>query len=248
MCWSGEASAVLATLGLSSTAYFFYKKEPAGLCFALGYFSLMEALQAYTYTVIDQCGSPGNQVATLLGYIHIAFQPFFINAMTLHFIPKPVRDKIASTVYTLCFISTVCLLIRIYPFEWLRACFEAKSRIIFLGQYFDSFTVPFCGKRICSVSGAWHIAWEMPTTASFFLLNTYPFVAFIVPLFYGAWKVTLYSMLTGPFLAYLTTNNPNEWAAVWCLYSIGLLLILVKTPLRKMLYVNHWFWWKYLPA
>jgi hypothetical protein len=27
MCWSGEASAVLATIGLSSTAYFYYKKN-----------------------------------------------------------------------------------------------------------------------------------------------------------------------------------------------------------------------------
>jgi len=29
MCWSGEASTVLATIGLSSTAYFYYKKEPS---------------------------------------------------------------------------------------------------------------------------------------------------------------------------------------------------------------------------
>ena len=29
------------------------------------------------YTVIDDCSNPANQVATLLGYIHIVFQPFF---------------------------------------------------------------------------------------------------------------------------------------------------------------------------
>ena len=69
MCWSGEASTVLATIGLSSTVYFYYKKEPAALCAALGYFSLMEVLQAYTYTVIDECSNPANQLATLLGYI-----------------------------------------------------------------------------------------------------------------------------------------------------------------------------------
>ncbi|NOT86246.1 MAG: hypothetical protein HOP02_16030 [Methylococcaceae bacterium] len=248
MCWSGEASAVLATIGLSSTAYFFYKKEPAALCYALGYFSLMEALQAYTYTVINDCASPGNQVATLLGYIHIAFQPFFVNAIALHFIPEHVKNRISAIVYSLCFIAAVCLLIRLYPFEWAQACYQAKSRFIFFGHYFDSFNIPFCGKRICSVSGAWHIAWEMPTTASLFLLNTYPAVAFVLPFLYGSWKVTLYSLLSGPFLAYLTTNNPNEWAAVWCLYSIGLLLLLLKTPLRDLLYVRSWFWWKYLHA
>lgn len=52
MCWSGEASTILATIGLSSTAYFYYKKEPAALCAALGYFSLMEVLQAYTIGIL----------------------------------------------------------------------------------------------------------------------------------------------------------------------------------------------------
>ena len=95
MCWSGEASTVLATIGLSSTVYFYFKKESPTLCAALGFFSLMEALQAYTYTVIDDCSNPGNQVATLLGYMHIAFQPFFINAVSLYFIPEAVRNKIS---------------------------------------------------------------------------------------------------------------------------------------------------------
>jgi hypothetical protein len=135
MCWSGEASAVLATVGLSSTGYFFYKKEPPALCITLGYFSLMEALQAYTYTVIDDCADPRNQIATLLGYLHIA--------------------------------------------------------------------------------------WEIPAINNNFLFNMYSVAAFLLPTLYGSWKMTLYQLVTGPFLAYLTTSNPNEWAAVWCLYSIG---------------------------
>ena len=49
--------------------------------------------------------------------------------------------------------------------------------------------------------------------------------------------MTVYHILVGPFLAYLTTNNPNEWVAVWCLYSIGLLLLLLKTPIRD--YLHH---------
>jgi hypothetical protein len=46
MCWSGESSAVLATAGIASTAYFYYKGESKALCPALAYFSLMELLQA----------------------------------------------------------------------------------------------------------------------------------------------------------------------------------------------------------
>ena len=48
MCWSGEASTVLAVVGFAGTAYAAYKKEPLALWLCLGYFTLMEALQAYT--------------------------------------------------------------------------------------------------------------------------------------------------------------------------------------------------------
>ena len=58
MCWNGEASAVVAAIGLGSTAYAVYKREPVVLTTALGYFSLMELLQAVSYTVVDQCGTP----------------------------------------------------------------------------------------------------------------------------------------------------------------------------------------------
>ena len=246
MCWSGEASTVLASIGLTSTVYFYYKKEPAALCAALGYFSLMEVLQAYTYTVIDDCSNPGNQIATLLGYIHIAFQPFFVNAVSMHFIPEKVKQCIAPTVYFICFIATVCLLLRLYPFEWSPACYEVKSRFILFSRYIDSFTMPFCGRRLCSISGDWHIAWELPARANLVLFNMYIIASFVMPIIYGSWRMTTYHIITGPFLAYLTTNNPNEWAAVWCLYSIGLLLLLIKTPIRKHLYVKKWFCWPLL--
>ncbi len=49
MCWSGEASAVLATIGVASTAYMAVKKEKKELWVPLGYFALMELLQAVTY-------------------------------------------------------------------------------------------------------------------------------------------------------------------------------------------------------
>ncbi|MCD4674684.1 MAG: DUF5765 domain-containing protein [Desulfobacula sp.] len=95
MCWSGEASAVLATIGLGSTVYMAVKKEKKELWVPLGYFTLMELLQAVTYSYIDQCDNPVNQVLTLLGFIHISFQPFFINMVSMYFIPERIRKKIS---------------------------------------------------------------------------------------------------------------------------------------------------------
>ena len=119
MCWSGEASAVLAVAGIASTVYFYRKGESGVLCAALMYFSLMELLQAYTYTVIDQCQDPRNQIATFLGYMHIAFQPFFVNAVAMHFIPENLRRRIAPAVYTLCAAAAVIFLMRFYQLDCL---------------------------------------------------------------------------------------------------------------------------------
>lgn len=76
MCWSGEASAVLATIGIASTVYVAKKGEDKNLWIPLAYFSAMELLQAITYAVINLCDLPLNQVLTFLGAFHIAFQPF----------------------------------------------------------------------------------------------------------------------------------------------------------------------------
>ncbi len=237
MCWSGEASLTLATAGFIGTAYAAYKKEPLPLWLSLGYFSLMELLQAFTYTVINQCDNPANQIATLLGYLHIAFQPFFINAVSLLFIDQTRAKRVMPAVYTLCFIGTIMTLIQLYPFDWAGHCLPQR---------------PLCGTHLCSVSGSWHIAWEVPTNGignyfiehGWLLFRTgfmaYTLTGFLLPLFYGSWRFTVYHMLAGPLLARMLTSNPNEYPAVWCLLSIGLLLLVVDTPIRNWMYVNRY--------
>lgn len=225
--------------GIASTVYFYRKGESGVLCAALAYFSLMELLQAYTYTVIDQCLDPRNQIATFLGYMHIAFQPFFVNAVAMHFIPEDLRRRIAPAVYALCAAAAVIFMMRIYPFDWVVYCFERNYTMTFFTS--AKFTMPFCGEQICSTSGDWHIAWAIPANGNVFMGNVYGYAAFVLPLLYGSWKMVGYHFLSGPLLAYMTTNDMNEWAAVWCLYSIGLLLLMIKTPVRKYLYVNSWY-------
>lgn len=235
MCWSGEASAVLAAVGISSAAYLAVKKdpEPMALWISLLYFSSMEALQAVSYTVVDQCDSPLNQTLTLLGFLHIAFQPFFINAMALYFMPTDAARQIAPWAYSACFVATIAILIQLYPFNWAGHCIQ-------------SWAVPACGDVLCTVRGEWHIAWLVPINgigsriAPGFL--PYQLAAFLMPILIGSWRFTLFTMLAGPLLASLTTSNMNEFPAVWCLFSIGLVLAIIKTPLRYNLHVSDPWW------
>jgi len=136
MCWSGEASALLATSGFATAAHMARQGESPELWGPLVCFACMEMLQAATYLYIDQCDTPQNQILTLLGYLHIAFQPFFVNMVALFFIPSRVKRRIAAWVYGLCGAAAVAMLLKPYPFPWAKVCLRGYEG--------------FCGSRICS--------------------------------------------------------------------------------------------------
>ena len=247
MCWSGEASTVFATIGIGGAAYSALKRdpEPLALWVCLLYFASMEALQAVSYSVLNQCDSPLNQMMTLFGYLHITVQPVVINAVARYFMPKDSAKLIAPWTFAACFAASIMMVIQLYPFDWAGHCAVGR---------------PLCGEVLCTVRGEWHIAWLVPTNG---IGNSmadnawlgrgylaYPLSAFLLPLLIGSWRFMLFSYLAGPFTAALTTNNINEWPAVWCLFSIALVLAIIKTPLRAHLHVGDpwwmmlWKWWK----
>lgn len=242
MCWSGEASGVLAVAGLSTAYYVANKGESKELWVPLVYFALMELLQAATYIYIDECDNASNQVLTLFGYIHIAFQPFFVNMVAMYFIPEEVKKKISVAVYSLCAASTIAMFVKMYPFEWAGSCVIGIEG--------------FCGPSICSVSGAWHIAWQIPLNGLmsgdvYWLpgyewglhVFAYSLAAFYMPIVYGSWRFVAFHYLIGPLISDITTNDPNEYAAVWCLFSIALCVSVIKTPIRKYLHVRNWMFY-----
>ena len=65
-------------------------------------------------------------------------------------------------------------------------------------------------------------------------------VAFIMPVIYGSWRFIALHVVMGPVVSTLTTNDPNEFIAVWCLYSIALCLAVIKSPIRRYLHVRSW--------
>lgn len=239
MCWSGEASAVLATIGFGTAAYIAYKGESKDLWIPLTYFACMELLQAATYVYINLCDSPPNQILTYFGYIHIAFQPFFVNMVAMYFIPQSVKERISTVVYTLCAVGALGMLVKMYPFNWAGHCVVGLEA--------------FCGSQACSVSGDWHIAWQLPLNGIQYDLSSlipnyflglhglsYILVGFVLPVVYGSWRFVLFHIFMGPILSILTTRDPNEYAAVWCLFSIALCLSVIKSPIRRHLHVVNW--------
>jgi hypothetical protein len=197
--------------------------DPKAIWLTLGYFTLMEALQAAGYAVVDQCGSTANQGITLLSYLHIAGQPIVINAFAMAIAPRAVPPALRRTVYALATLATAALLFRLVPLEAVGTCQPGDV---------------LCGVRLCLVSGTWHIGWEVPLNdlpRSLGLTVQFPayvLAVFVLPLAYGAWRFVLFHALAGPILADILSDNPLETPAIWCLFSIGIILIALFPRVR----------------
>lgn len=228
MCWGLSASVVMAGVGVVAVAA--TARRPLAIPVTIGYFTLMEALQAAGYLVVDQCANPLNQSVALLSFLHIAFQPFFINAFAMELVPAKVRARARIAVFSVCATSAAVMLLQLYPLAWAGPCRPGST---------------LCGLALCTVSGEWHIGWEVPfngllTPIEQFLgihaaFPTYALAAFALPLCYGAWRFVVFHTLAGPILASLLTGNPNETPAIWCLFSIGIVLVSL----------NPWLWQKF---
>ena len=228
MCWSETATLSMVGLGTAATIVAARRGEPKAIWLTMGYFTAMEVLQAAGYRVVDQCGSPVNQSVTVLSYLHIAFQPLFINAFAMALVGDQVTPRMRRAVYGLAGLATALLLLRLVPMEWAGLCRPGDA---------------LCGPEFCTISGDWHLGWQMPINdmwrAMLPFLDTfgqfpaYMLAAFLLPLIYGAWRFVVLHALTGPILAAIITDNGNEMPAVWCLFSIGILIIGLSPMIRR---------------
>lgn len=208
--------------------------EPRAIWITLGFFTVMEGLQAVGYAVVDDCANPANGTITTLSYLHIALQPLFINAFAMAIAPAPVPPWKRRAVYGLAAIGTAFMLLKLLPLEVLGACTPGS---------------PLCGAQTCLISGDWHIGWILPLNGlmegvgSVFGFRiwfpAYFLAVFALPLWYGAWRFVLFHWAAGPVLALTLTTNPNEQPAIWCLFSVGIILISLSPFIRVRVMGAH---------
>lgn len=236
MCWSVEASVGMVAVGTVASVVTYRRGDAPAIWLTLGYFAIMEALQVAGYAVLDQCGSAANTSVTVLSYLHIVIQPFFINAFAMELVPAPVKRRVRVGVFAACAVSSLVMLAQIIPAPALGNCAPGTA---------------MCAERWCTVSGNWHIAWDVPYNGllvdiermfgTFSGFPTYLITVFIVPLIYGAWRFVVVHAVAGPLLAAYLTTNPNEMPAIWCLLSIAILLISLSPAVRRTVSTTRWW-------
>lgn len=180
----------------------------------LAYFSLMEFLQFASYASIDQCALSSNTALTTLSYIHVAFQPVFFNMLMMASVPGGVSTKMRRIAYGISLVVTALLLLKLVPL--------VPESLCALGE-------TLCGAQMCTVSGNWHLAWQIPlydAPIPWDIFYYYGCAVFLLPLFYRAWLAVVVALAAGPVFTYLLARgNPNEWPAIWCFFSVAYILI-----------------------
>jgi len=198
-------SAALAVI-MWSFAYIW--KGPAGARSCICYFAFMESLQALQYAVIDQCDNPYNQIFTLLGFLHLAFQPFFVNLYLGTFMSKS-QKKYLPLILALSFFGGIMMSNRLWMSEGDHPCTIGIQ--------------PMCGAKMCTFRGNVHLAWQMPmqhADQDYFTPGwTLHFVLFYLPTYaLGMYGHTIFLLLSGPFLGRALTSHQDEIPAIWCFF------------------------------
>ena len=236
MCWSVEASAAFVAVGSAATVVTYRRQMGAPIWATLAYFTVMEGLQVAGYAVIDACGTPANRTVTMLSYLHIVFQPIFINLFAMELVPAPVKQRMRRWMMACAGASAVVMVLQVLPVPGTGLCVPGTS---------------LCGEAWCTVTGTWHIAWQVPYNGLLVPLDqalgvrsgfpTYMATVFLLPLLYGAWRFVLMHVLLGPVLAWGMTGNPNEMPAIWCFFSIMILLIALSPAVRRTVSAETWW-------
>lgn len=229
MCWSESASLAMVGIGAVSSVVTWRRGEPRAIPVTLAWFTVMEGLQLAGYQVLDACESPANRAITMASYAHIALQPLFINAFGMALAGPTVTPRLRGWVYALSALASIVIFSRLLPLGGAVPC--APGQVL-------------CGPDWCTITGTWHLGWQVPyfdTWApllgawinEWFSFPAYLLAVFVLPLIYGAWRWALFHAVFGPLLATLLTDNPNEMPAVWCLFSIGLVLVSLSPWIRR---------------
>jgi hypothetical protein len=201
-----------------------YRTQPTpAIAFPIFYFAAMEFIQVAQHSIaapsLDsaQCDTWSNQVMTMVGAMHIAFQP-----LALHFgFGRHYRRYLPSSYPMLvrmvalgCLIDAGMMLTGLANGgRGLRAGYDWDS----CGAY--QWTV---GNKLCTYRGTHHLAWSIPfPKPSYYYhgaLHSFMFFSpFILAGRFSHFVRGILLFLTGPILAeYLTGWKRHESPSVWC--------------------------------
>jgi len=239
-----KTSFAFSALGLYLSYIIWTRAKNFRLAVGVFWFFLMEFLQGFQYFVIDDCDNSWNQFLTILGYLHICFQPFFTHLINSAFTKNTTTLAQFDIILRLCLLSGSLMTAR-----WLYAELTGSGVNILsdLSDWSGNNTHAVCrtqewlrGEKLCTFTGKYHLAWSVPMAETTYFVPSASLHSFMMfgPFFIGLKKMEIqgiFLFLTGPLLSAWITPNLMEQASIWCFFSIAQIGIMIFV-IRKQLF------------
>ena len=206
--WSLASFSVLAV----SVAVCMMNKAPWQITVAVVYLALKEMLQLHLYNNIDSC-SETNKSLTTLSWVHISFQPVFMNLFISAF---SKHKELYNMPVALSLIFGIANMMRIK---------EVRGNINYPCKPNDNKQINMCRPQTCSYMGKYHVAYgfelasadaEAPWTPSIF---TFYLLMFAPAFILGDWQLASINLSVALASSHFLSHDAGEAAAVWCLNS-----------------------------
>lgn len=213
MCFNQPMSGFFAVVGFLLGLWAYSQTRNKALLAGIWYFVAMEALQFFQFFWLDAgCDDPINKALTVVGFIHICFQPLFTHILASAFMQSPEKKAQYKLVFRL------CTLMGFYMFS--RWVLHTPKHDLATGC---PQTEWIRGDTLCTKMGTYHLAWSLPLTQPTYFMpsnNIHFFMMFAPFIALKQWIPGTVLFLTGPFLSKFITDNLHEQAAIWCFFSI----------------------------
>ncbi len=217
MCFNIVSSGVMAVIGIIATVYS-YMKLNGLVAFGIFYFTLMEIIHVFGYTVIDRCENKLNKFLAYLNYVHISFQPFIFTLFVYGLLRFYNLTKVNFDNFKI-----VLGLSLVASFFMLSRLFGKKTE----------YDCNLCSHIACVSSGKHHlkIATPLRTEPEYFTPNLFiHFLFFFIPaMFLGKYGIMMAIFIFITFIGLIRglKIKATEGATVWCLASVGQLIFLI---------------------
>lgn len=206
MCFSKNQSFLNAAMLLFGSLYVYPRKR---LVLMLVFLSFKDIIQGLLYHY--QNNEPVLRMLTVLSWVHICFQPLFVNIFLSHFHPS---YKHWNAIYLICFIYGLHTMTTLNELDVQNDpdCTHGGN--------------DFCSKNTTAYQGKYHIAYKFNRDKDYLFFPILYFILMLLPsLFTRSRKLTL-GWILFIILIYAKFNDvgSGETAAIWCFLSISYIL------------------------
>lgn len=246
MCFTGEMSGGFALLGLFATWWVYTKTGNTGYATGVFFFFAMEFLQFIQYLFLANglddivCQTTVNQVLTVLGFLHICLQPYFVHYMYSSLSSNPKYKDIYVVIMRLSFIGGMLLFLR-YPLSYF-------PQLNTMNISPDNLSTEWLrGQNLCTfkTQAMVHLGWSVPMAdPTYFIpgvgIHSFLMFAPFLALYEKKGMLLQGSIIffAGPVLAAMISPNLMEQASIWCFFSIAQICA-VLLIIRKKLVLNQ---------